>query len=155
MAKKNSASRMAGMARGAVSVAVLGGFFVAGFGEQTLSHLQRYHFLGLETCSWFADGPNYQLSEEFQYVNELNKDRRLFVFEGSGPYQTHSRTVITDSDYRFISSSDFEKPAASFKLSLVCTLATPILEILIDNDPGVECIQFRITNDQVARMSRG
>jgi hypothetical protein len=155
MAKSNSASRMAGMARGAVSVAVLGGFFVAGFGEQTLSHLQRYHFLGLETCSWFADGPNYQLSEEFQYVNELDKERRLFVFEGSGIQKTHSRVVITDSDYRFISSSDFEQPAASFKLSLVVSLTTPVLEILMDKNPGVECIQFQINNDQMARIARG
>lgn len=152
MATTNSTSRMAGMARGAVSVAVLGGFLVAAFGEQAVTHLQRYRFLGLESCSWFVDGPNYRLNKEFQYVNEREEPRRLFVFEGAKAQTTHSRMVITDSDYRFISSSDFEQPAASFKLSLVANLETPVLEILIDEKPGVGCIQFQINNDQMSRF---
>ncbi|MEX2359006.1 MAG: hypothetical protein WEE51_11825, partial [Pirellulaceae bacterium] len=151
MAKTNSASRMAGMARGAVSVAVLGGFLVAGFGEQALTHLQRYRFLGLESCSWLAEGPNYHLREEFQYVNQREEPRRLFVFEGAGAHKTHSRMVITDSDYRFISSADFERPDEIFRLSLVDTMVAPVVEVLVNKNPGVDCIQFQINDDQLTR----
>jgi hypothetical protein len=148
MTTQNDTTQTFSWRQAILSVAVLGGFLVAAFGEQALKHVQRYYFLGQEMLAGHPRGSRCRLLQDYLYQNEKNEPRRLFLLEGTGPFATHNCLILTDDNYRIITRLEFQKPGTCNNITLVRTVSPPLFEVVIDGYSRASCIQYNISEDR-------